>query len=223
MMIEKHIPFDRIIFVDTTKEFPAMYEHIEKVKEYIYPLKIETIKIDFDYWFSKHIKTKGKHKGKKGYGFPDFRSRWCTALKKEAFSCFSFSVPYNSKKRKEATKKEKKGIKIIQFHGIAYNETKRYKKKKKNIKYPLVDWKITEKQTLEYCYSKGFTWNGLYEKFQRVSCWCCPFSRIGELKVLYNDFPELWKELEEMERKSFRKFRADYSVQELSKKFIQEK
>jgi len=201
MMIEKHIPFDRIIFVDTTKEFPGMIKHIEQVKEYIYPLKIETVKIDFDYWFSEHVKTKGKHQGKKGYGFPDFRNRWCTALKREAF------------KKQIATKK---GIKIIQFHGIAYDENKRCKK---NIEYPLVDWKITEKQALEYCYSKGFNWNGLYEKFQRVSCWCCPLSRIGELKILYNEFPELWKQLKQMQTKSFRKFRYNCSVQELEDMF----
>ena len=216
MMIEKHIPFDRIIFVDTTKEFPDMIKHIEQVKEYIYPLKIETVKIDFDYWFSEHVKTKGKHQGKKGYGFPDFRIRWCTALKREAFDCSCFAIPYNPKKRGGATKKERKGIKIIQFHGIAYDENKRCKK---NIEYPLVDWKITEKQALEYCYSKGFNWNGLYEKFQRVSCWCCPFSRMGELKTLYNEFPELWKQLKQMEAKSFRKFRYNYSVQELEDRF----
>ena len=63
---------------------------------------------------------------------------------------------------------------------------------------------------------------GLYEKFHRVSCWCCPLSRISELRVLYNDFPELWEELEKMDKKSFRKFRSDYSVAELREKFANE-
>ena len=62
MMIEKDMKIDRIINIDTTKEFPGMYAHIEKVNEYIKPynLNIETVKIDFDYWFGCHIKTKGK-------------------------------------------------------------------------------------------------------------------------------------------------------------------
>ena len=47
-------------------------------------------------------------------------------------------------------------------------------------------------------------------------------SRIGELRVLYNSFPELWEELIEMDKKSFRKFRSDYSVNELSHKFEKE-
>lgn len=88
MMLEKGIPIDRIINVDTTKEFPEMYAHIEKVKK-ICPVHIETVKIDFDYWFGEHIKTKGKLKGSQGYGWPDFRNRWCTALKREASSLFT--------------------------------------------------------------------------------------------------------------------------------------
>ena len=206
MMLEKGIPIDRIICVDTTKEFPAMYLHIEKVQS-MCPVEIEIIKIDFDYWFGEHIKTRGKRKGQKGYGFPDFRNRWCTALKREAV-----------KKLQNTISKD-----AIQYHGIAFDEKVRADNNKgRNIKYPLIDWGVTEKQALEYCYSRGLDWNGLYEKFHRVSCWCCPLSRIGELRVLYNDFPNLWGELQEMDKKSFRKFRSDYSVAELTEKFANE-
>jgi 3'-phosphoadenosine 5'-phosphosulfate sulfotransferase (PAPS reductase)/FAD synthetase len=112
---------------------------------------------------------------------------------------------------------------VIEFHGIAFDEKERTSNNKgRNIKYPLVDWQITEKQALEYCYSKGFDWGGLYEKMSRVSCWCCPLSRISGLRVLYNDFPELWEKLEEMDKKSFRKFRSAYSVKDLREKFANE-
>ncbi len=86
-----------------------------------------------------------------------------------------------------------------------------------------MEWGITEKEALEYCYSRGFDWGGLYEKFARLSCWCCPLSRIGELRIIYREFPELWKELKEMDKKSFRQFRADYSLSELKEKFENEK
>jgi len=217
MMVEKGMRIDRIICVDTTKEFPAMYRHIEKVQEYINPLKIEIVKIDFDYWFGQHIKTKGKNIGKIGYGFPDFRNRWCTALKQEAYGRICASMPYNRRKRG--------GVNLIpadavEYHGIAFDENHRTKNNSgRNIKYPLVEWGITEKQALEYCYSKGLNWDGLYEKFSRVSCWCCPMSRIGELRVLCKEFPELWAELKEMDKKSYRKFRSDYSVNQLEDKF----
>lgn len=206
MMIDKGIKIDRIICVDTTKEFPAMYRHIEKIQA-VCSIKIEIVKIDFDYWLGRHVKTKGKNKGKIGYGFPDFRNRWCTSLKREA------------------VKKSQKTIKgdSCQFHGIAFDEKKRTENNNNmNIKYPLVEWGITEKQALEYCYSRGLYWEGLYEKFHRVSCWCCPLSRIDELRVLYNDFPDLWRELIEMDKKSYRKFRSNYSVYDLSARFANE-
>lgn len=202
MMIERKMPIDRIICVDTTKEFPAMYRHIEQVKEYIYPLEIEIIKIDFDYWFSEHIKTRGKNKGKKGYGWCDFRNRWCSALKRDAI-------------KRVINKGD------VEYHGIACDEKHRADKNKdgRNIKYPLVDWKITEQDALQYCYDKGFNWEGLYEGFNRVSCWCCPLSRIGELRELHNKHPDLWKKLEIMDKKSYRQFKPDYSVDELKLKF----
>jgi len=207
MMLEKQIPVDKIICVDTTKEFPQMYEHIKKVQSIIEPLKIDIVKIDFDYWFGEHIKIRGKRKGDKGYGFPDFRNRWCTALKREAVKKLQKTIPNES----------------TQFHGIAFDERGRaLKNEKRNIEYPLIEWQITEAQALDYCYAMGLDWDGLYEKFHRVSCWCCPLSRIGELRVLYNDFPELWTELEKLDKKSFRKFRSDYSVKELSERFANE-
>ena len=209
MMLEKNIKIDRVICVDTTKEFPAMYRHIEKVQQMIH-VEIEIVKFDFDYFLSEHIKTKGKNKGSKGYGWPCFCMRWCTGEKKEAI-------------RRDM--KQFCSDDIINYHGIAYDEMGRCSKNKflkYKVEYPLVQWEITEKQALKYCYSKGLDWEGLYEKFHRVSCWCCPLSRIGELRVLYNDFPELWKELQEMDKKSFRKFRNDYSVDDLSERFANE-
>jgi len=206
MMLERKIAVDRVICVDTTKEFPAMYRHIARVQA-MCPVKIEIVKIDFDYGFGEHVKTKGKNKGKIGYGFPDFRNRWCTTLKSRAVKKIQKTIDGDSQ----------------QFHGIAFDEEKRTRKNNDTIiKYPLVDWGITEKQALGYCYSRGLDWEGLYEKFHRVSCWCCPLSRIGELRVLYNDFPELWRELEEMDKKSFRKFRGDYSVNDLTERFANE-
>ena len=109
---------------------------------------------------------------------------------------------------------------IIEYHGIAVDETKRLdKNKEKNIKYPLVDWNMTENDCLEYCYSKGFNWGGLYKKFARLSCWCCPLQRIGELKILYNNYPDLWNRLQYWQDNTYRRFRADYTVDGLTYKF----
>lgn len=78
---------------------------------------------------------------------------------------------------------------------------------------------MTEKDCLEYCYAKGFNWNGLYEKFNRVSCWCCPLKSLKELKVLYKEYPNLWNKLKYWQENTYRKFRSRYSIQELEDKF----
>ena len=138
-------------------------------------------------------------------------------MKQESYGRIASSMQYAPRKRGGVNSIPKD---TVEFHGIAFDEKKRTSNNKgRNIKYPLVDWKIIEKQALEYCYSKGLDWGGLYEKFHRVSCWCCPMSRIGELRVLYNDFPKLWGKLKEMDAKCFRRFRSDYSVEQLEDKF----
>ena len=146
-MIENNHHIDEIIMCDTGMEFPEMYEHIEKVEKYIQmPITILKAEKSFNYWMFEHVKTKGKNKGQKGYSWPDFRNRWCTqALKKQVIH----------KYLKEKYKDED----VLEFHGIAVDETDRLQKnKEKNIKYPLAEWNMTEKDCLEYCYSKGFDW-----------------------------------------------------------------
>ena len=205
MMIERKMPIDYILYVDTTKDFPGMYKHIEQVANYIKPLEITRLSFDFDYWFGERTITKGKRKGETGYGWADFRNRWCTRLKIWTISKFL------------------KDIDVIEYHGIAYDEQRRAKNKDNRIiKYPHIDWKITEKQALNYCYEKGFDWSDLYEKMDRVSCYLCPLARLGQLKTVYTEFPNLWEDMKRLDNKSFRKFRNDYTLNELEKKFDRE-
>lgn len=205
-LLEENRPIDEIIYCDTGKEFPQMYEHIEKVKKYIkekYNKEITILKAkkSFDYYMFDHIKKKGKNKGSKGYGWATMGIRWCTTLMK------NYVIDSYLKKYKENI--------IIQYVGIAYDEQKRIKDKK----YPLVEYKMTEKDCLKYCYSKGFDWGGLYEHFDRLSCWCCPLKNLKELEILYKNYPQLWKQLKEMDKKSYNNFRTDYSLEELEEKF----
>lgn len=208
-MLENNMQVDEIIFCDTGKDFPDMLEHIEQVKKYIkdnYNKEITTLKAEkpFDYYMFNHIKTRGKNKGKAGYGWATMRCRWCTSYLKT-----NVTSKYLKKYKQEG---------YIEYIGIAYDEPKRVKEKC----YPLVTWQMTEKDCLQYCYDKGFTWNGLYEHFDRLSCWCCPLKNLKELKTLYLYYPDLWQELKEMDNKAYNQFRADYSVEQLEKKFDKE-
>ena len=208
IMLEKGMRVDEIIFLDTGKEFPAMYKHIEQVKDYIgqgvtvvYPPKT------FEYYMFDHVRVKGAWKGIKGYGWPDSLRRWCTGFLKRD--------PY--------MKHIKKLGDVIEYQGIALDEREREQSNAgRNIKYPLIEWKMTEKEALEYCYSKGFTWDGLYERFKRVSCWCCPLKSLPELKSLWKFYPELWEELKDMDRRANNDFRSDYTVEQLEARFKEE-
>ena len=81
----------------------------------------------------------------------------------------------------------------------------------------------TEEEALDYCYKKGFNWGGLYEKLDRVSCYLCPLSRLGELKYIFENYPWLWLEMRMLDDMSYRDFRSDYTLKKLERKFIKER
>ena len=109
---------------------------------------------------------------------------------------------------------------IIEYVGLAYDEQYRLAREiNKNKRHPLVDWKWTESDALKYCYDKGFDWDGLYKIFDRVSCWCCPLQSLHDLKGLWKNFPDLWNELLKLDEQTWRRFRADYSVAQLTARF----
>lgn len=200
MMLEKGIRVDEILCVDMGKEFPEMYEHWKQVESYT-GRKITVLKLDksYDYWMFEHEKTKGKRKGSKGYGWATSMARWCTKLKTMLITKHlkSLGKPYQ------------------EFVGIAADEAHRCKDKM----YPLVGWGITEAEALQYCYDKGFTWGGLYEHFHRVSCRCCPLKSIPELRMIYQYHPDVWQELKVMDARAYNQFRADYSIEDLDRRF----
>lgn len=215
-MMETGERIDEVVCCDTYKEFPAMYRHIEKVRKVIEGNGIKFTMLrdenSFDYYMFDYVPKEGKYAGTKGYGWANHNMRWCTGYLKREIT---------SKYFQELRKK----YNVIQCVGIAADEGYRLKRKsnkKKNHTHPLVEWGWAEKQCLEYCYSKGYDWEGLYEIFSRVSCWCCPLQPLEELRKLRKHFPDLWEELKEMDKRTWFQFRADYSVEDLDKRFALE-
>jgi len=192
MMLERKIKVDHIVFFDTGWEFPGMMKHIKKLEKYI-DREIIRLKPKRDF---KELFTK--------WGFSSFQNRWCTAEKRGAVNKFC-----NQHKP------------FTQWIGFSFDESKRIKKTI-GYCYPLVDWKITEEDALEYCHKKGFNWNGLYEKYKRVSCWNCPLQSLSDLKALWKYFPEYWQKLRKMQKQSKWQFRKDYTLEELDEKFRKE-
>lgn len=208
MMIEKKMPIDQIVFVDTGVEFPEMYDHLKKLSKYI---KRRIIRLKADKSFEDYLLNHDSN-GKKGYGWARHNARWCTSrLKTEVMQKYL----------------KKYGNLVVEYHGIAFDEGHRInnnkrRKKKVEIRYPLYEWGMTEQDALQYCYNHGFDWGGLYEKMHRMSCWVCPLQSMNQLRVLYHDFPKLWDKLKEWDDKAWNKFRKDYTVKELEDKFKEE-
>lgn len=208
-MVAEGMPFDDVVFCDTGKEFPAMYEHIAQVEKYL-GISVTVLRAPktFEYYLAEHIKVKGKMVGQAGYGWPDHVNRWCT----------------NRLKQKVVAKYLRQFDAVEEYHGIAVDEAMRATKNKgRNIRYPLLYWGMTEDDCLKYCYDLGFDWGGLYEIFDRVSCYCCPLQPIGELRTLHSHFPELWQDMKDMDAKSWRTFKDNNPLDKLERRFEMEK
>lgn len=220
------MPIDLVLNADTGMEFPEMYEHLAKVDEYLYQkrgIHITTLKHPngFEWLMFEEPKQKEcailkrKEAGISlyGNGWPGIKVRWCTGQLKTHLM--------------EKKVRALSGSREVQYYvGIAADERKRCKEKV----YPLVDWNVTEADALQICYEHGFDFGGLYKIYRRASCWCCPFQRIGELRKLRRHHPKLWEKLRGMDRRALAqfgntsqgKFRSDWSVEELERRFCQE-
>ena len=200
MMLERKMPVDAILMFDGGWEFPQMYDHLEKLERNI-GRRIERISPPhpFGFYMFDYVLTKGRRTGSKGYGWPRPMARWCTKLKTTALD-----------KRVQGD--------AVQCVGIAADEPKRIKDKR----YPLAEWGVTEADALDYCLARGYDWGGLYEHFDRVSCWCCPLKSLDELRSLRHAFPNLWQTLKDMDARSYNDFKIGKSVEQLEERFALE-
>jgi hypothetical protein len=118
--------------------------------------------------------------------WPSPMQRWCTAAKRDTINKYNTKNP---------------GCQCI---GFAADEAKRcesaqLKAKKYAPRFPLIEYGITEKEALAICRSHGFDWDGLYDVFDRVSCFCCPLGGIRDARKLRKHYPELWQRVLEMD------------------------
>ena len=218
-MIERGMRIDCILFCDTGLEFPAMYEHIAKLeKDTGMPItRVRAEKSFEELMFYAEIRRKPDSAALKKYG-PDIRGygwagpkmRWCTARLKD-------------EPREKFLREIRKEYDVKEYVGIAADEGYRLERKRNRQDghvHPLVDWGMTEADCLKYCYDHGYDWNGLYGQFKRVSCWCCPLQPLQELRQLFYHHPDLWQKLKNWDKRTWRQFRADYSVEQLEVRFL---
>lgn len=213
-----------IVCFDTGWEFPHLEGHIAQVEDII-KQKITVLKPreSFDSMFAYRIRTKGKNKGLMGYGWPSDNRRWCTSEKARATLAYATSLSWQGL-----------SLPVVQCIGFAADEPHRVEEhSKKKVPrflgndYPLVAWGVTETEALEYCKERGLHWNGLYDIFDRVSCWCCPLGGVSRAEKIYQHFPDFWQRMLEMESwlpedNEGRRYAGKYTVSDLDRRFAAE-
>ena len=210
-LIDQKYPLDEVVFYDTGMEFNAVYN----VRDQILPIlqtnniKYVELKPDKPFWFDMLIREKKKRNGQIAYGdgFCGGGCRWHTF-----------------KKQKICNQYTKESIVYI---GIAADEKKRLANIDINKRTPLVDFRMSEKDCLDYCHSQGIYWREgdveLYDILDRVSCWCCKNKNLKELRNIYKYLPEYWAALKGLQDKIDSPFRKDgQTVFDLEERFKNE-
>lgn len=196
-MIELNIPVDKIIFADTTLEYPDNYDYIRAIEKHIgKKITIVRPKTSFYEWFYGLV-TRGKNEGMmRGMPLTAFGGYCCRELKIKPQQEI-----YDNKED-------------LVFLGIAFDEQERMLKGD-NYRYPLIEWKWTEQKCREYLKEKGLL-NPLYKKgWKRLGCWLCPKQSKESLRLLYENYPKHWKCLKKLERDSPNGFSVNWKLEEL--------
>lgn len=223
-MVRRGMPIDLVLNADTGMEFPAMYEHIDKVERFLLAergIPVTRLKASrtFEELMLDAVRVKSPDRAT-GYGWPNAVVRWCTGqLKTHLIRQYTAQFP----------------LQPYEYVAIAADEQYRLARETNQGKlrrHPLVDWKITEAQALAGCYAAGYDWGSLYEHFSRVSCWCCPLQSLDELRALHTFYPEVWAMLRDLDDRAiahfgrenpYGQFRKSESVRMLELRFAVEK
>lgn len=217
-LLELNYPLDEVIYFDIGVEFNAIRNNIEKIRPLLDEKGIKFAilypKETFTYQMCEKPVTKRNGKQQNGYGWCGECARWGTALKLDAIS------RHNKTYGDEA---------IVEYVGVAADEPERINRTRNGNRvklYPLVEWNMTEKDCLEYCYSKGWHWNEngyeLYDLLDRVSCKYCRNKNLKELRNIYHCMPDVWQELKDLQDKVQMPYKKGQTIHDIETRFITE-
>lgn len=189
-------PLDRVVFAEVmfdhekgiSGEIP---EHIEWIYNTAIPklesmgVKVDVVKDKQDYKsFFYKCRGGGKFKGFL-YGFPI------------GGKCV---INRNCKIRPiKSYYKQFKGYDIVQYVGIAKDETKRLSRLKGNQVSLLDKYGYTESMAMNMCKEYGLV-SPIYDKGSRGGCWFCMNASIQSYSLLRDNHSELWDELRELSK-----------------------
>jgi len=202
-LLEEKRNIDAVVYFNCGSfEWPQMEEHIYEVEK---RTGVEIIKIGPHKDFLE-LATELQPRNKEINGWPTPMMRWCTMMKinliKQAmrpFRPYHQYIGFSSDENDRVLKASISGNNVKRDHFMT-NE------------FPLVDWGMTEKDCLQYCFDRGYRWSGLYDHFSRVSCWCCPLQNQTDLTKLCKYYPDMWRKLKTWNEKMPKPYKNDPGI-----------
>ena len=218
-IIEQQLPLNEIVFYDTGMEFQSIYNNWKQLTEYAqrFGIKCTTLHPKCPFLYTMFEQPHCSRKDgivRYGYSWCGGYCRWGTNEKLKSIDKYC--------EQQEA----------ICYVGIAADEPQRLEKEHKTYKrYPLVEWNMSEVDSLQYCRKHNISWIekcraklegrffiDLYTILDRVSCWCCANKNHWELYNYWKYLPDYWEKLKEIQRKTQRPFNK-YTIFEMEEKF----
>lgn len=217
-VLELGYPLDEVVYFDIGVEFDSIRHNAEKMKAILERKGVKFTILEpiqpFVYLMTEKSVKKANGTFQNGYKWCGGCARWGTSLKLDAI------------KKNDAKYGDEM---IVEYVGVASDERQRINRKRNGSRikiYPLVEWEMTEKDCLEYCYSKGWHWNEngyeLYDLLDRVSCKYCRNKNLKELRNIYHFMPDVWKELKELQDKVEMPYRGDKTIHDIETRFVAE-
>jgi 3'-phosphoadenosine 5'-phosphosulfate sulfotransferase (PAPS reductase)/FAD synthetase len=176
LLLEQGVPVSHVVYFETEWDFPQMRAHLDLVTA---KTGLRIIRVRYYRYFEEMLAL---------WGWPKSAGGWCTASKHR--TCLKYIGHIKGDK--------------TEYIGFSADEVKRtqtkwMKERRWPVKFPLIDAGMGEADSLAYCKRLGYNWDGLYDVFDRVSCFCCPKGGKAKRRLIREHFPELEREWQRLD------------------------
>ena len=182
------IMFDNKISAEYPEHEEWIHDHAIPLLESRYGINTTVIQAQTNYTeqFYRVVQKKTKNYGKI-WGFPFINAAWCNSgLKMRPIRDWKSQAEEHT-----------------EIVGIAADEPNRARKATVKGKIlPLVEYGIVEADTFGICRDATLLSPAYKNGRERLGCWFCHNQRIGELRQLRREYPELWNKLMRLDKDS---------------------
>lgn len=235
-MIEEGMQLDELCFFDSGWEFPIMKKMVKKLAKRT-GIKLTVLKPPMSFeeilYALPVVRKKGEDKGKVyryGHGWPVHNRRWhdremVNVINRHCGHSIQYlGYPYELSRKAKQADRSRASLFEGTFDTKKTFEEVTNMEKKKNTRYPLIEFGMTGEDCLKLCGRYGFDYEGFYDHRDRAGMYCCPLQPMSSIKLLRKEYPELWKHMLEMDSKIEPNFGFNHgkTIAELEERFQRE-